>query len=224
TSTATVDAVFAEARRLGASIVQVNHPLIPYGYFTSVAGGVAPGGFNPHFDLIEINATESATDAAVYEHAWQFWNAGQRYYLGAGTDTHDVWNRESGRLRAYAHVDGALTTDAYVTALRAGRAYVSYGPLIYPAVMFGSTLRVRTDDDFTLGFELESLAGLRRAELIGGGATIAQQSYDGAPRHARADFAVHGAHARWYALIVEDAEGNKAYTNPVWIEPMAAAE
>ena len=41
--TASVDALFAEARRLGATVVQVNHPLIPYGYFTSLAAGVAPG-------------------------------------------------------------------------------------------------------------------------------------------------------------------------------------
>ena len=37
--------------------MQVNHPFIPFGYFTSLAAGVAPGGFNPHFDLIEINSS-----------------------------------------------------------------------------------------------------------------------------------------------------------------------
>ncbi len=217
TSTASVDALFAEARRLGATIVQVNHPLIPYGYFTSLAAGVAPGGFNPHFELVEINATETATDTAVYQRMWQFWNEGQRYYLGAGTDTHDVWNRESGRVRSYAHVDGPLTTTAFVAALRAGHAYVSYGPLIYPAFMFGETLRVAPGADFKLGFELESLAGLRRAELIGGGLKVMEQSFDGAPMRARADFSLHGEHAAWYALIVEDAAGRKAYSNPIWI-------
>ncbi len=222
TGTASVDAVFAEARRLGATIVQVNHPLIPYGYFTSLAAGVAPGGFNPHFELVEINATETATDAAVYQRMWQFWNAAQRYYLGAGTDTHDVWNRESGRVRSYAHVDGPLTTAAFVAALRAGHAYVSYGPLIYPAAMFGETLRVAPGADFKLGFELESLAGLKRAELIGGGLKVMEQTFDGAPLRARADFALHGDHAAWYALIVEDVKGNRAYTNPVWIESTAA--
>jgi len=224
TSRASVDAVFAEARRLGASVVQVNHPLIPYGYFTSIAAGVAPGGFNPHFDLVEINATEMATDAAVYQRVWQFWNAGQHYYLSAGTDTHDVWNRESGSLRAYAHVEGALTTSGFVDALRAGHAYVSYGPLIYPDVMFGTTLNVAPDGDLTLGFDLESLAGLRRADLIGGGASVMQRTYDGSPQRARADFTLHGAHAGWYALIVEDIDGNKAYTDPIWIDSRPAAE
>lgn len=218
TGTASIDALFAEARRLGATVVQVNHPLIPYGYFTSLAAGVAPGGFNPHFDLIEINATESATDEAVYQRVWQFWNAGQRYYLGAGTDTHDVWNAVSGRLRAYAHLDGPLTTEAYVAALRAGHAYVSYGPLIYPEQMFGSTLKIAPGDNLKLGFGLESLVGLKRAELIGDGVKVMESSFDGAPRHTRVEFTLQGDHAHWYALIVEDNSGHKAYSDPVWIE------
>ena len=35
TATASVDQIFAEARRLGAIVIQVNHAFIPYGYFTS---------------------------------------------------------------------------------------------------------------------------------------------------------------------------------------------
>ncbi len=218
TGTATVDAIFAEARRLGATVVQVNHPLIAYGYFTSLAAGQVPGGFNPAFDLVEINATESATDEAVFERMWQFWNEGHRYYLSAGTDTHDVWNLRSGRLRAYAHVSGALTTAGYVSALRAGHAYVSYGPLIYPAVEFGETLTVPAGSEFHLAFELESLAGSRSAELIGNGKSVAHQIFDHDPQRTHADFTLRAERAGWYALVVEDAQGRKAYTDPIWVE------
>jgi hypothetical protein len=218
TGTASVRAIFAEARRLGASVVQVNHPLIPYGYFTSVASGRAPGGFDPDFDLIEINATESDTDAAVLERVWDFWNAGQRYYLAAGSDTHDVWNVVSGRVRAFAHVEGALDTAAYVAALRAGRGYVSYGPLVYPAVQFGTTLRVPPGAGFSLAFELESLPGLSHAELISGGVSVARQDFADSPQRAHAEFSLQAEHAAWYALVVEDAAGRRAYTDPVWIE------
>ena len=218
TSTASVDALFAEARRLGASIVQVNHPLIPYGYFTSLAAGVAPGGFNPRFELVEINATETDTDAAVFHRMWEFWNAGHRYYLGAGTDTHDVWNVLSGRVRAYAHVDGALTVGGYLAALRSGHAYVSYGPLIYPAVDFGDTLMVKPGEAFTLSFDLESVAGLSRVELIGGGVSAASKSFDGRPTRGHVDFELRTAHATWYALVVEDSQGRKAYSDPIWID------
>ncbi len=43
---ATIGQVFQEARTPGAIVVQVNHPFIPYGYFTSLGAGTVPGGFN----------------------------------------------------------------------------------------------------------------------------------------------------------------------------------
>src|SRR6202035_1558717 len=137
TGTATIDEIIKEGRRQGATVVQVNHPFIPYGYFTSVSAGVAPGGFSPRFDLIEINAGVPADDVKVLRTLWNFWNAGHRYYLGAGTDTHDVWHEESGAVRTFAHIEGAVTAKAFAQALREGHGYVTFGPLVFPSVMFG---------------------------------------------------------------------------------------
>ena len=218
--TASVDALFAEACRLGASIVQVNQPLIPYGYFTNLATGVATGGFNPAFELVEINATETDTDEAVFHRMWEFWNAGYRHYLGAGTDTHDVWNVVSGRIRAYAHVDDSLSAAGYLAALRAGHAYVSYGPLLYPVADFGDTLMIKPGESFKLGFDLESVAGLIRAELIGGGVSAASKSFEGRPTRNHVDFELRTARATWYALVVEDVQGHKAFSNPIWVDPV----
>ena len=86
--------------------MQVNHPFIPFGYFTSVAAGVAPGGFDPGFDLVEFNSSAPSDDAKVFARLREFWDAGQRHYATAGSDTHDVWNEQSGRIRAFVHVDG----------------------------------------------------------------------------------------------------------------------
>ncbi|MGH8138717.1 MAG: CehA/McbA family metallohydrolase [Steroidobacteraceae bacterium] len=217
TSTATIDEIFKEARRQGATVVQVNHPFIPYGYFASVQAGVAPGGFNPGFDLVEINAVESGDDLKVWHKMWDFWNTGQRYYLAAGTDTHNVWNEESGRVRTFAHVDGKLTAQRFAEALKAGHAYVSYGPLIFPGVMFGQTRKVEPGAPFELGFDLESVAGLRHAELVGGGAVVARKSFPGSPQEAHVDFHLQVARASWFALVAEDRQGRKAYTDPIWI-------
>jgi hypothetical protein len=96
TATATIDEVLGEARRQGAIVVQSNHPFIPYGYFASLGAGLVPGGFNPAFDLAEINS-DVPYDPIVLEAVWRLWNAGHRYYLSGGTDVH-VWNRESGRI------------------------------------------------------------------------------------------------------------------------------
>jgi hypothetical protein len=218
TGTATIDELLKEGRRLGATVVQVNHPFIPYGYFTSVAAGVAPGGFNPAFDLIEINAEEPADDVKVLQTLWSFWNAGHRYYLAAGTDTHDVWHAESGAVRAFAHIDGAVTAQSFAQALKDGHAYVTFGPLIFPSVMFGDELKVHPGEPFVLGFDLKSVAGITQAELIGSGAVLKTESFQAPAQEVRVDFTLSTRGRAWYALIVEDAQGHKAYTDPIWVD------
>jgi hypothetical protein len=218
TGTATIDQIIGEARRQGATVVQVNHPFIPYGYFTSVKAGVAPGGFNPTFDLIEINAEESGDDDKVLHALWDFWNAGHRYYLTAGTDTHDVWRAESGAVRAFAHIDGAVTAGAFAQALKEGHGYVTYGPLIFPSAIFGDEMRVKPGEPFTLAFDLQSVPGVREVQLIGSGIVIKTKMFSAAPQRMHVDFPLSTRRATWYALIVEDTRGHKAYTDPIWVD------
>lgn len=214
--TASVQEVLCEARREGASIVQVNHPFIPYGYFASLAAGTAPGGFAPGFDLIEINSANAADDARVLERIYRYWNEGQRYYLSAGSDTHDVWNEQSGRVRVYAHLVGTPTAAAYAAALKAGHAYVTYGPLIEPARMFGDTL-APAGGPVRLDFTLSAAAGLSEVVLIGAGTERERRRFAPATVRARVHFLRPAGEAGWYALQVEDRAGRKAYTDPVWI-------
>jgi len=221
TGTATIDEIIQEGRRQGAAVVQVNHPFIPYGYFTSVGSGVAPGGFNPAFDLIEINAAAPADDLKVLHTLWDFWNAGHRYYLSAGTDTHDVWHDESGAVRAFAHLDGAVTAKAFAEALRQGHGYVTFGPLVYPSVMFGDELKVKPGESFTLGFDLQSVAGVKQIELIGGGVVLRTESFHAVSQQAHVDFPLTTRSRTWYSLIVEDNQGHKAYTDPIWVDTVA---
>ena len=217
TSTAAIDVVLKEARRLGATVVQVNHPFNPYGYFASLKAGVAPGGFNPGFDLLEINSSVPNDDRKVLAKLWEFWNAGQRYYIAAGSDTHNVWNDQSGRVRTFAHLDAQVSAQAFAEALKAGRAYVSYGPLIFPSVMFGTQMQVRSGEPFTLGFDLASVGGVSKAELISGGNVADSRSFPDTPLTTHVDFTLTTNHPGWYALDVEDQQGRKAYTDPVWV-------
>ncbi len=223
TSTATAAEVMAEARRLGADAIQVNHPFIPYGYLASLEAGVVPGGFAPDFDLLEMNG--EGDDAAVFERARQLWSQGQRIYLAGGSDAHDAWNDDTGAARAYVHVPGGVSTEGYVANLRTGRAYITRGPLIVPEVMFGSDLRIAPGQKRTLGFDLTAANGLVRATLVGPDGDIASESFDGQPMTTAAAFAVTGeaetAGADWVALTVEDADGKIAYSNPIWISPLA---
>lgn len=222
TSTATAAEVLAEARRLGADAIQANHPFNPYGYLTSLEAGVVTGGFAPDFDLLEMNG--EGDDAAVFARAGQLWSQGQRIYLAGGSDAHDAWNDETGAARAYVHVPGGVSTDGYVANLGAGHAYVTRGPLIAPAVLFGSQLRLAPGQERVLSFELTAANGLVRARLVGPDGEIAAEAFDGAPTSAVAEFAVTadaaGSDSGWVALTVEDAAGKIAYSNPIWIAPL----
>jgi hypothetical protein len=221
TGTATIDEILKEGRRQGATVIQVNHPFIPYGYFTSVSAGVAPGGFNPAFDLLEINAAAPADDETVLHTLWNFWNAGHRYYLTAGTDTHDVWRDESGAVRAFVHIDGAVTANAFAQALKEGHGYVTFGPLIYPSVMFGDELKVRPGESFTLGFDVQSVAGVKQIELIGAGVVLRTESFHAASQQVHVDFPLTTQSRTWYSLIVDDNLGHRAYTDPIWVDAVA---
>ncbi|MBS0378158.1 MAG: CehA/McbA family metallohydrolase [Proteobacteria bacterium] len=218
TGTATAPQVLAEARRLGATTVQVNHPFIPFGYFTSVANGVAPGGFDGSFDLVEINSSAAADDEKVLAWLWDAWNHRRPYYLTAGSDTHDVWNELSGRVRVFAHPEGALSAGSFTAALRAGHAYVTYGPVIYPDTVFGETQHLRQGVPARAGFQLGSVEGLKEARLIVDGNVFETRSFAGTPQRARADFMLPSPAPTWYALVVEDAAGRRAYSDPVWVE------
>ncbi len=224
TATATIDDIIMEARRQGAIVVQVNHPFIPYGYFTSVGAGVAPGGFNPAFDLIEINAEAPADDGKVLHALWNFWNAGHRYYLAAGTDTHDVWHEESGVVRTFAHLEGAVTAEAFARALQQGHGYVTFGPLVYPSVMFGDELKVKPGESFALGFDLQSVDGLKQAELVSGGVVVRTKTFHAAVQQAHVDFPLTAPRPTWYSLMVEDTQGHKAYTDPIWVDTVERLE
>ena len=218
TSKTDIDAVFAEARRLGAQVVQINHPFIPYGYFASLDAGVAPGGWNPGFDLVEINADNMGDDGKVLAKLAAFWTKGDRYYLSAGTDTHDVWNALSGRVRMFAHLDGPLTPATFAAALKAGHAYVTYGPLIFPDHMFGDDLKVIPAAPFSLGFDLKAVDGLKSVTLVGKDGVVETKDLTAAGRETHVAFTASVQASTWYALTVEDQVGHRAYSNPIWID------
>jgi hypothetical protein len=83
--------------------------------------------------------------------------------------------------------------------------------------MFGTQMQVRTGEPFTLGFDLASVAGVSKAELISGGNLADSRSFPDTPLKTHVDFTLTTNHPGWYALDVEDQQGRKAYTDPVWV-------
>jgi hypothetical protein len=209
-----VDAVFSEARRLGADVVALNHPYGDYGYFHSLERDAVPGGFNRGFDLVEITA---GNNQQTMTRTWQLWNEGQRAYLAAGSDVHDVWNEVSGAARSYALIEGEPGVAGFIAALKQGRSYASQGPLIYPEIVFGSDLAHPANTPLRLAYEVSAVSGLGRVLLIEQGREIEVKRLDASETSARVEFVVQPGSNSWYSIVVEDAAGKYAYSNPVWV-------
>ncbi|MDX1499937.1 MAG: CehA/McbA family metallohydrolase [Woeseiaceae bacterium] len=218
TGTATVQQVFAEARRMGADVIEVNHPYSTYGYFESHEAGTVPGGYDAGFDLVEIEPLVfDERNARTLQRVWNLWNEGRRVYLAAGSDVHDVWAFESGSARTYVHVDGELTVDRFVAALKAGHAYATQGPLVYPDTLFGTEVELAPGAGLELGYRVQAVNGLAVVRLIERGRDIGVRHFGGEQGPVRIAFAVEPGEDTWYSLALEDGQGRRAYTNPVWV-------
>ncbi|WP_419307758.1 CehA/McbA family metallohydrolase [Chromohalobacter israelensis] len=217
-----VQEIVKDAHRLGAEVVPMNHPYNAYGYLSNLGDGKVPGGFTPGFDLLELNAEVDNEPTIAAAH--RFWDQGTRLYFTAGTDTHDAWNDLTGRIRMMGHVPGELTPRAFARALKDGHGYATQGPLLFPEKhMFGDSLRLVEDAKGEWMVNATAVNGLAEARLIGqGGEVLATQSLDGTD--ATLTFEIPGDAKGWVALEVDDADGDTAWTNPLWLERRSKAD
>jgi hypothetical protein len=206
--------ILQDARKMGAVVIASNHPYIPYGYLSSLEKATVPGGFDPAIDLFEINS--EVDNAKTIEKVQSLWNENLPYYYTAGSDTHDVWNEKTGHNRMYVYTGNKPTAKSFAQAMKNGRSYASFGPIIYPDnVMFGDTLTLAENQPQTITFDLLSTSGLKSVQLIGNQGVLENILLKKQREHV--SFKVpHGN--GWLALIVEDDKGNKAYTNPIWLK------
>ena len=217
----TVQEIFAEARRMGAELIEANHPYMGYGYFNSRDKEMIPGGYDSSYELIEIEAAfhegGAERNQQTLQTVWQMWTNGERKYLASGSDVHDVWAEPSGAARTYVYVDGELSIDRYVDGLMRGRSYVSQGPLIYPDQLFGSELHQPANSQLHLGYTVQAVSGLRSVQLVSEGKIVAESEFAGENKPVRAAFEVGPTANTWYSLVVTDRNGRAAYSNPIWV-------
>ncbi|WP_459936876.1 CehA/McbA family metallohydrolase [Desulfonatronum parangueonense] len=217
--------IFARAREMDALVI-IAHPYITYGYFHSHEQDMVPGGWDADFDLIEINGAISTRDNhKALQRTWEFWNNQEKYYLVGGSDVHDVLRYPSGNIRTIAQVDGDFALDKYLESLKKGNSYASYGPLVYPEHNFGETVQA-APGDFELNFRTLSVNGIAKVTVVTEGSKFNdeweiegyafQQAYDGSDEES-ISVALSPEKDTWYALVIEDTEGNWAMTNPIWV-------
>ena len=68
-----------------------------------------------------------------------------------------------------------------------------------------------------LYFPCGSLTGLCQRVLIERGTEIQSRSFEQPATPVAVDFTVKPEADTWYSLVIEDAQGKFAYTNPVWV-------
>ncbi|MFQ6090589.1 MAG: CehA/McbA family metallohydrolase, partial [Candidatus Bipolaricaulia bacterium] len=212
--------IFAEARRKSAEVIQVNHPKAgPYDYFNLMDDPR----WDPGFDVAEVyNGEFSPEDQLAVEQMFAFWNQGRRYTAVATSDDH-MWmvlDVEYGRPRTYVFVEGELTAEKWLAGLLAGHAFVTYGPLIRLQTnggrIPGDTMTLAAGGTISLEAEIRSVTSLAKAEVIKDGEIIAEFVLKGI--EASLSFEGSPEADSWYLLRVFAADGDRAMTNPIWVE------
>lgn len=132
-------------------------------------------GHGDFFDVVAIWSDEVGS-AQMYD---RFLNAGFRLAATGGSDTpSNVWRAPPpGTSRTYARVDGPLTFDAWLEAVKAGRTFATTGPLLLLDVerrQPGDEIRLDPSDPTTLTVRVDarSIAPLERVEIVVNGEVV----------------------------------------------------
>lgn len=219
---------FAEARAAGAVVIQINHPLDPgVGYFFAQNDPA----FDPSFDVVEaLNGAFDDGDFYTLERLFRFWNEGKRYVAVGVSDDHD-WKEMGTRYgtpRTYVHVgvggEGDLTAERFLESLKAGRAFATYGPLLYVtangSAIPGDTLSLSDSEGIRFEVRIESVLPLDglKAEIVRSGRRVAAFELSGHEQRISWEDPDRPQAGDWYLVRLLDAERRyRAFTNPIWI-------
>ncbi|MFB3902150.1 MAG: CehA/McbA family metallohydrolase [Acidobacteriota bacterium] len=105
-----------------------------------------------------------------------FLNCGFRLPAAAGTDK--MWNTQViGTPRTYVKLKGAFTYQAWVDGIRAGRNFVTTGPMLFftagKGIQPGDTIRAKKGDLIDVRVRISSRIPVERVEIIRGGKIVA---------------------------------------------------
>lgn len=220
----------AEIIRAGhdmGALVVLNHPYSDYGFLNNRAG--VKGGFDKgseDFDLIELQSTMNLDDAKnmdkkALDAAMGYWNKGMKKYLSAGSDQHDATSGLfPGIIRLYAHIEGKLSTESYLKAIKEGHAYVTMGPILTPIAGgdFGTTAIVKAGDKHALAVDVQAVNGIKKVDLYVNGKIVETKTYTKMNEAVRLSHTLTPDQDSWYCIVAQDDKGKYAVSNPVWVD------
>jgi hypothetical protein len=220
----TMAEIIRAARAAGALVVRANHPYIG-GLFIAQEQNNIPGGYYDDWDLAEINGPWGTDDNRTLMKMMTLWSLGVRKYLTAGSDVHDVWaTPRSGFPRVVAYLPEGSTIEALARAELQGRTFITYGPFVFTDPLPGSTIGVKSlSESITVRVELVAVEGLSRLEVWSLGRVIYTTTLTGMSQNLTlslpTDRIVDPYRGfGWLIVVVYDARGNRAITNPIWVD------
>jgi len=212
--------MFTESKQKGnAQLIQVNHPMVSTrDYFRHLSDS----DYVPDFNAAEVyNASFGPDDEETIQQMYKFWNEGKKYTAVAVTDDHNAYAVEldTGTPRTYAYVQGDLTTQKWLDALKAQHAFVSFGPLVYASIgnsIPGDTVGLAAGSKAELKAELNSITPLKKAVVIKNGQAL--KEFDLTKNDETISLEISAEDA-WYVVRVYTATtGVEAMTNPIWVK------
>ena len=223
---------YLETARARGGTVGFMHPFSGFVDSPEVVGGSeipvdAALGAADFYDVICFWYDE-LRNAEVY---YRLLNAGFRLAATGGTDNFsDVWRDPGpGASRTYAHLDGALSVDAWLAAIRARRTFATNGPLLFLTVedrLPGGEIQVPEGHvgEHGVVVEVASNSPLDRVEILVNGEVAEIHDAGGRGERFRVESRVALEGSGWIAAralgpsspLVPDSYAF-AQTSPVWI-------
>ena len=170
-------------------------------------------------DSLDINGSYEGTVPLWY----RLLNCGFRLPASAGTDV--FLNRLRGRLpggdRAYVRLDGAFSYDAWVKSLKAGKSFVTNGPVIELTAngkFLGETIVLSAPGEVRVQASAEAATPLSKIEVVHNGGVVAAREIESSARSAALDQTVQIQKSGWLGARVYGASGSQAHTSPIYVD------
>jgi hypothetical protein len=177
-------------------------------------------------DSVDINLAYAASTKVWY----RLLNCGFRLPASAGTDCflNRIRSALPGGDRVYVKIDGPLTYAAWIEGLRAGRSFVSNGPMLEFFVngkLAGETISLGQPGDVHVTGKALSQFPMDRVDLIQNGRVAVSLTIANDKLTATVDQRLKFARSGWLALRVQ-GKGHRdhpqatleAHTSPVYVQ------
>jgi TolB protein len=165
-------------------------------------------------DSIDINQQYEATVPLWH----RLLNCGFRIPASGGTDCflNRVQSGLPGASRVYVRIDGEFSYDAWIKNLKAGRTFVTNGPML--EFEAGGTVRLDGPGDIPVRAAATSLTAIERFEIVANGEVVGNGAVAADKLSSRIDQPVRFTKSGWLGVRVYAGGRQQAHSGAVYVE------